>query len=1430
MEQDERGDVVVVVVDGSPPPPAATATAITSTNANTNVNANTDANTDVVTVNATPPDSTIINTSTSIDIKADLSSSADTAVLAGAQNNIDQKKFMIVKQGRWKWQKKVSDDHSSNTDAKQEEQEEQQQQNSAASIKKIPYHTLYRYADSFDVMLIIIGTLCSMLVGVSQPLMSIVFGDLMQSLVSYPFSDSPTKDDDLRKSAAQGVIYLTIIGTSVLCAAYVMLSFWNWAGERQAKKLREEYLAAILRQDVGWFDKTATGDLTTRMIADVATIQDGISSKVALMLQGSTTFLSGFCIAFAKGPQLAGVLCCAFPLLGGASMLMAQTLKRRTGTGANFYADAGAIAQEVFSSIRTVTAFGGQKREIERYNRKLASAESEAIKSAMFTGASMGFVFMIIFCTYSLGFYYGGTLIGHGMTAGAVVNVFFAIIIGAFSLGQVGPNISAIGSAIGAGTKIFETIDRTSPIDASSDQGLKPARLEGVIEFHNVSFHYPQRPDVPVMKNFSLKILPGQTVALVGASGSGKSTIVKLIERFYDPVEGYITMDGHNLKDLNVKWLRQQIGLVGQEPVLFDKTVRENLHYGLRDSRAVMIKSKSVDNILELPSTAKEVEEAAILNNKVEECCKMANAWDFICALPKGVDTDVGEAGGMMSGGQKQRIAIARALMRDPSILLLDEATSALDTQSERVVQAALDKASKNRTSIVVAHRLSTIKNADLIVVMNEGSIIESGTHNELIELRNGAYKSLVDTQALKEMEDDFQKEEKPGGHVDSLGATDDFLLKSPEVSKAADVVPQFASLGRGATKAAATTASAIAVDEDVEMKDLKKKLQQKKEEEQKKKEIENAVKKRKMDWARLYGLGGNEILLYIVGVTCSAGAGLIFPIFSLVFSEIISVFGRSDENDRLNGVKFWAVMFVILSFAAFITNFGSISCFGIAGQKLTRRLREMTFAAILRQEIGFFDEDRHSTGALTSRLAEDANLVQGLVGSNMASIVQTISTMIAGLVIAFYHGPILTIIVLGVIPFIALAGAMQLRALTGFGSKSKEAYEEAAVVANEAIDQIRTVLTLTKEDAFLENYKNQLIVPFKIGVNGALMGAFGFAIAQGFIFLSYALAFYAGSQLVLVGKMDAPNVLIVMFAVIFTAISMGQASSFAPNVVQAKLATFSVFDLLDRKSAIDPTNQEGQILEKVEGHVDINKAHFKYPSRPDVPVLQGLDVSALPGKTVALVGPSGCGKSTVVALVERWYDAIEGSVMLDSRNVKELRVENLRSHLSLVGQEPVLFNLSIRENITYGAKNGVASQEEIEAAAIKANIHSFVITLPQGYNTIVGSKGGQLSGGQKQRIAIARALIRNPKVLLLDEATSALDSESEKIVQQALDAASKGRTTLVIAHRLSTIQTADKIIVVQRGNVVEQGSYSELVKSGGEFAQLVAAQSLGKN
>ncbi|CAG8544756.1 10017_t:CDS:10 [Ambispora leptoticha] len=1207
--------------------------------------------------------------------------------------------------------------------------------------QKIKLSQLFRFATFTDKLLMILGSVGAMGNGASYPLMTILFSGIIQAYLDFtaqilkdPSSAKNARDalnDDLRKN----LIYLLALALGAFLLGYIQLAFWGLAGERQAKTIRQLYFAAVLRQDIAWFDSVATGEIVSRISSDVEIIQGGISEKLAGIIQGVTTFFVAFIIAFVQGWKLALVLCCIIPLLTASGAFIGKSVSSFTTRGQDAYASAGTIAEQVLSGIKTVTAFGGQEREAARYKKKLDVAYELGKKQSIIQGVGIGTIMFILFSTYGLAFFYGAKLVvNKEMQSGQVVNVFFAIIIGAFWLGNIAPNLGSLSSALGATVKLYAVIDRVPVIDVTSDAGQKldKSSVKGRIEFKNVNFHYPSRPNVPVLKDFNLTIEPGQTVALVGSSGSGKSTVVSLLERFYDPVSGQILLDGEDIQNINIKSLRTQVGFVGQEPVLFPANVKENVQWG----GAIDEQTPTLEDVI--------------------EACKNANVYEFIKKLPDKFDTLVGEKGALMSGGQKQKIAIARALIKNPSILLLDEATSALDTKSEASVQEALDAAAKNRTTIIIAHRLSTVKNADKIAVMSKGEIVEIGTHEELIA-RQAVYYGLVKAQELK-----VQKDKK-----------------------------------------ASSTYSMEEIKAEKEEQDFSK---------------------LPTPWFRIVKLIRSEIWFILMGSLGAAIMGAVFPLYSLIYSNILEVFSKPDPNEIIREANFWAGMFVVLAAVAFMITLHSSA---ITGCRLTAKIRDMTFRALLRQEMAFFDDERNATGVLTSKLATEATQIQELV-KTCGTVVQTTSALTAGLLIAFINGWKLTLVVCAVSPLMVISTGYAMRIRAGVASKNVKAYEDSCKIVQQSVSNMRTIAALNREETFKTKYKDSIVEPHRTVTRSTLIVAIGFGASQAFRFGVWALAFWYGGKLLGDQEYGLNQTLSVLFAVVFTAQNLGQINTYTPNTANAKIAVISVFKLLERKSSIDPTEIEGKIRPvPVTGECNMSKVEFRYPARQNVKILRGLDAEILAGKNVALVGPSGCGKSTIVSLFLRYYDADSGTVNAERTNVKDWNLEYLRSNMALVGQEPVLFDITIGENIAYG-KEG-CSQEEIIESAKRANIHNFVMSLPSGYDTPVGEKGLQLSGGQKQRVAIARALIRNPKLLLLDEATSALDSESEKVVQDALDRASTGRTTITIAHRLSTIQNCDCILVFREGKIEESGKHMDLIAHRGLYYDLVTRQTLTK-
>nr|VZI23620.1 unnamed protein product [Spirometra erinaceieuropaei] len=1118
------------------------------------------------------------------------------------------------------------------------------------------------------------------------------------------------------------------------------------SAKRQGRRIRLLLFQSILRQDVGWFDSQSVGNLITRLSSNVDSIEGGIGDRLGNFLQNVSTFVAAVIVALSSGWKLALVGLSLSPLILVSFFTLAFALRKFTRKEIKAYEAAGAIATEVLTAIKTVFAFGGQEKECARYEKQLQSSARVFFLKSVFLGLGSGGIGCTIFIIAAVCFSYGIHLISSEKYAnGTIILVILCYIIGSTSLGRAIPELEFFSSAVRAASSVFEIISREPKIDIFAD-GEAPADINGSIVFENVCFNYPSRPDIPILKNFSLTINAGETVAIVGPSGSGKSTTVQLIQRLYDPTKGRITIDGIDVRDLDVKWLRYRLGVVSQEPVLFV---------------------------------------------------------DFLILLSKqSYQTVLTEGGGKMSGGQKQRLAIARALVRNPKILLLDEATSALDNKSEQAIQAAIEHAAHGRTVVMIAHRLSTVRNADRIVVVDKGEVREMGTHEELLA-RNGVYAKMLLNQRQAQEQDSQDEEDDEENDYDN---NDDSDINSAEeylehnaghgLSKTLQRQGVWRASKYSDVKSLPTISSEVSFVPQMQTHTL----------------IE-ALKLNKPEWHFL-SLG---LLMMMLG-------GLSLPAFSLLYSEMFQVMAKStDTNAMQDRTRFVCGMFGLIAALRLLLAVGGNAALGIAGARLTKRTRRLFFRSILQQEMAWFDQSENQAGILTARLAVEVQSLQRVTGSQLGIVVEGMSLVLSALIIAFVYNWKLALLNLAFFPILVISGSLQMRQVNR--ANGADACK-GANIAQEAFSANRTVVSLGLEPYMYRKFKEASAPTAKEMFTSSGLFALVHSLANSIAFFQFAVFFYVAAKLTDAHQADVLAVFRVFATLNNAAQGLGRAASLAPDFKSAHSNIKKTLETIGRPTKMD-VNSGLTPDKELSGEIEFKNIYFRYPTRRKRFILKAFTHKVEANTSVALVGASGCGKSTIIQLMQRLYDvenfSPDSGIFVDGMDLRTLSPNWIRDQIGIVSQEPNLFDLSIRENIAYGLNKEEPSMEQIIEAARRANVHDFIESLPEGYETRVGAGGSQLSGGQKQRIAIARALIRKPRLLLLDEATSALDVESERIVQATLDAAMQegSHTSLVVAHRLTTVENCDSIVVLTNGHKIESGPPQALMQAKGAYYAL---------
>ncbi|PGG95796.1 hypothetical protein GX51_08117 [Blastomyces parvus] len=1248
-----------------------------------------------------------------------------------------------------------------------------------------------------DKFLMGIAAVCAAGAGTALPLMNIVFGNVISDFNGYFIPGSGVTKEEFLNSANQSVLYIVYLFIGKFLLGYISMFCVRMTGIRISARLRLSYLQALFNQPISVFDTLPSGRPTATITTSSNTIQAGISDKLATLIQSLALIIGAYTIAFRYSWSLTLVSSASLLFISityGILIPIYLKLQKRVEQADE---KSSSIAGEALGSIRTIVSCCAEGRLAARYGEWVAESRKRGMRLAPQIGAQLAPSNFAMYASFALTFWFGVRQFASGNISdiGPVITVIFSVIIVGATLSFLATPIIAISKAVSASTAFFEMIDAPKP----KTSGLKDQDVATTdICFEDVNFSYPTRPNVKIINNLTLDIPAGKITALVGPSGCGKSTIVALLERWYQietqfegdaapsshspqseedpqnekeqgtettPNSGSIKIGPHDLYDLDLKWWRSQIGLVQQEPFTFNTTIFQNVAYGLVGSRW-------------------ENEPEEVKRELVKEACKEAFASEYIEKLPLGYDTMVGENGLKLSGGQRQRLAIARSIIKRPPILILDEATSSIDVRGERIVQEALDRVSKNRTTITIAHRLSTIKKADKIIVLKGGESIEQGTHEELLQFK-GLYHSLVENQRLEmgDQDTDIQGDANSKNQVEEMQT----LLK--EASR----VDTVGDPGQ---------------------------------------EPEPTYRARSLFTSVGLFLWEQRKLWYldVAIVIGAAGCGSAYAIQSYIFAQLTIVFQLSGDA-LINRSEFWSLMFFILALAVGLFYF----ILGFASTRLSAYIcgtyRQQYFEHIITKPIHFFDEEGNSTGSLAARLSADPTQLQELVGHQMAFPLISVFNIIGCISVAFSFGWKLTLVALfSAFPLIIIAMFIRVRYEVQFEKMNAAVFESSSQFASEAISAFRTVASLTLEDTITTRYSNLLQDHVTKAFKKARFATLIFAAADSIELPCMALCFWYlyGSRLLSTYEYDVLRFMVIYIAVVMGGQAAGQFGSLTPNIAQATGAANRIISVRPPENNNDG---EKKTVGRFEGgaQIDFKSVNFKYPTR-DITVFKNLSFTIEKGQFAALVGPSvGCGKSTVIGLLEKFYEYQSGTITIDGHDLHTLDVSSYRQSVSLVSQEPALYQGSVKDNVLLGVDPTKFTDEDVQKACKDANIHDFIISLPEGYNTDVGLRGLAMSGGQKQRICIARALIRNPSILLLDEATSSLDSESEKHVQEAIERTAKGRTVVVVAHRLATVQNADVIFVFGDGGILEVGTHAGLLKQRGTYYQMCESQALDR-
>jgi ATP-binding cassette, subfamily B, bacterial len=1228
-----------------------------------------------------------------------------------------------------------------------------------------------------------------------------------------------------RASLWPWLVLLVALATAGFGFAYLR----RYRGGRVALEVQYDLRNAmhdhLQAMDFANLDRMPTGQLVARANSD-STLVQGLLNFFPIMSSNVLLLVFSLAVMLVLSPLLAVVSLLVTPALLFLSYRMRLKVFPATWDGQQREGDVIQIVDEDVNGVRVVKAFGQEQRELERvtdasvtlYGSQMRAVRLQSRYQPLLQAVpALGQVAIL-----ALG---GWMALHHRISLGTFL-AFSSYITQLVGPAQRLAGVLTIGQQARAGVdRIFQLLD-LPPAIRDAPEAIALPELRGEIDFSDIDFAYgPDPSDVgatddraAVLHGFDLHIEAGERVALVGPSGSGKSTVAMLVSRFYDPDRGSVTVDGYDLRAVTLHSLRRQIGVVFEESFLFSDSVRSNIAYGRPDA------------------TDAEVEAAA----------RVAQAHDFVEALPRGYDTVVGERGLSLSGGQRQRIALARAILSDPRILILDDATSAIDARIEESIHDGLRSVMAGRTTLLVAHRRSTLHLADRIVVMEQGRVVEQGTHDELMG-RSPLYRSLL--SGLEEPD-----AEVAGGRIEALAAvTSTAATTASAWGRDGDAAPDD-RVSAGSVRAASIRApsmgpglgggggrgwrlnlaptpqllarvAALPPVRDVPAVDLERESRH----------------DRGFNLASLLSEFRRPLLVGLVLVILDALASLAGPV--LIKTGVDSGVEKGSE-----GALFAAsAVFLVVTLADLIDEIGETFVTGRAAQRIMLSLRIRIWAQLQRLSLDYYESEM--AGRIMTRMTTDVDQFESLIENGLLSALVSIVTFVGVGFALVLINPTLGAWTLTVVVPLAFATVIFRRRAALLYDAARERIAVVNADFQESLSGVRESQAFVHEAHTMARFHRLGHDYLDSRLAAQRLVATYFPFVQLLSGGADAIVLGVGAGLVHRGHLSTGGLIAFILYIDLFFSPIQQLSQVFDSWQQTRVSVSRISDLM-RLDTLTPDAERPEPLGRPQGEIALDDVHFTYPStlahatgtgpraaerrgpadrrlltdadagRTKPPeALRGVDLAIGAGETVALVGETGAGKSTVMKLLARFYDPDEGRVLLDGHDLTSLELLGFRRQLGYVPQEAFLFTGSIRDNIAYGRPD--ADDATVEAAARAVGAHDFVAELPGGYRHELAERGRSLSAGQRQLIALARAELVDPVVLLLDEATSNLDLATEARVATAMQQVSHGRTTVVIAHRLQTARAADRIIVLDRGRVAEVGSHDQLLAAHGRYASM---------